>query len=246
MLLDCISHYPKRGKQKECFGLIFGEQSDNPIGEYTFPVANVRKKTASSVSADEQINDIIKDARKLVATSDFVAYYHSHPYDEEFDNWADPSLSDIRVAKSINSNIEIIFAIVKSKDVDANSTLKFEYLKETRYCFSDIKGAKSDEFHKAELVSDEGNVIHGHYKDYDFKIHAYRWTGQALEDIQLYSSEVELNIVLYEQGIFLENLPKEAMYYVKKLEYSLRLANKEKYKDKIPYLIEKIKSAGVK
>lgn len=40
MLLDCICHYPKRGQQKECFGLIFGEQNANPIGEYTFPVAH--------------------------------------------------------------------------------------------------------------------------------------------------------------------------------------------------------------
>lgn len=38
----------------------------------------------------------------------------------------------------------------------------------------------------------------------------------------------------------------EAMYHLKKLEYSLRLANKDKYKEKIPYLIEKIKSVGVK
>lgn len=246
MLLDCISHYPDQGKQKECFGLVFGEQDTNLVGEYTFPVANVRGKTASSVEADEHINDIVKEARKLVATSDFIAHYHSHPYDEQFDGMADPSIGDIRVAKAIDSNIEIIFALVKSKDMDPNAPLKLNYLKETQYRFSDKKGAKLSDMPKAELVGEAGNIIYGHYKDYDFRIHAYRWTGQALEDIQLYSSEVELNMVLTEQGISLQDLPKEAMYYVKKLEYSLRLANKEKYKDKISYLIEKMKSVGMK
>ena len=100
MLLDCISHYPKCGQQKECFGLIFGENNEKVIGEYTFPVANVKSKTASSVNVNEQVNDIIKEARKLVTTSDFVAYYHSHPYDEIYENWADPSIGDIRVIKT--------------------------------------------------------------------------------------------------------------------------------------------------
>ncbi|MGE7942222.1 hypothetical protein ACQKNB_09055 [Lysinibacillus xylanilyticus] len=246
MLLDCISHYPNCGQQKECFGLIFGEQDRNTVGEYTFPVANVLNKTASSVKANEQVNDIVKEARKLVTTSDFVAYYHSHPYDEIFDEWADPSVGDLRVAKDINSNIEVIFAIVKSKDVDTSATLKYEYLTDMQYRFFEEKSAKNNETPKAELMGKDGHVIHGHYRDYDFAVRAYKWTGSAFEEIKLYSSEVEMSLLLYEQGIIIEELSKEAMYHLKKLEYSLRLANKDKYKEKIPYLIEKIKSVGVK
>lgn len=246
MLLDCISHYPKRGQQKECFGLIFGENNEKVIGEYTFPVANVKSKTASSVNANEQVNDIIKEARKLVTTSDFVAYYHSHPYDEIYENWADPSIGDIRVSKDVNSNFELIFAIVKSKDQDSSATLKYEYSNDTQYRFFDVKGSKASDAPKAELISHDGHIIHGHYKDYDFKIRAYHWTGQALEEVQLYSSEVEMNLLLHQNNIILEQLPKEAMYHLKKLEYSLRLANKDKYKEKIPYFIEKIKQVGVK
>ncbi|MFW7186712.1 MULTISPECIES: hypothetical protein [unclassified Lysinibacillus] len=246
MLLDCISHYPKRGQQKECFGLIFGEQDRNAVGEYTFPVANVLNKTASSVKANEQVNDIVKEARKLVTTSDFVAYYHSHPYDEIFDEWADPSVGDLRVAKDINSNIEVIFAIVKSKDVDTNATLKYEYLTDMQYRFFEEKSAKNNEPPEAELIGKDGHIIQGHYRDYDFIVRAYKWTGSVFEEIKLYSSEVEMSLLLYEQGLIIEELPKEAMYHLKKLEYSLRLANKDKYKEKIPYLIEKIKSVGVK
>ncbi|PJK16938.1 hypothetical protein CQS04_07225 [Chryseomicrobium excrementi] len=244
MLLDCISHYPEQGKQKECFGLIFGEQSKEAIGEYTFPVANVLDKNDSSVLADEDINDIVKEARKLVVTSDFVACYHSHPYDEEFEDMANPSIGDLRVAKAINSTIEVIFALAKIKGGDSTSPLKLNYIQETQYRFLDKKGARFDSIPNDEYLNDDGNVIVGTYKDYVFRVHAYQWTGKALEDIKLYSSEVELNMVLSKAGLSVENLPKEAMYYVRKLEYSLRLANKEKYSEKIPYLLEKIKSTS--
>ncbi|MDM5352391.1 hypothetical protein QUF65_16220 [Lysinibacillus sphaericus] len=43
----------------------------------------------------------------------------------------------------------------------------------------------------------------------------------------------------------LEQLPKEAMYHLKKQEYSLSLSNKDNYNE-IPYLIEKIKSVDAK
>ncbi|WBF57642.1 hypothetical protein HXV90_18350 [Lysinibacillus sp. JK80] len=55
-----------------------------------------------------------------------------------------------------------------------------------------------------------------------------------------------MNLLLHQYNIILEQLPKEAMYHLKNLEYSLRLENKDKYKEKIPYLIEKIKQVGVK
>lgn len=247
MLLDCISHYPKRGQQKECFGLIFGEQNEKSIGEYTFPIGNVIEKTADSVMPDEYVNSILREARKLVTTSDFVAYYHSHPYDELFDSWADPSVGDVRFAQSIGDNhIQIIFAIVKNEAEDPNANLQFEYVTDTQYLFFDKKGKRTDVLPKHELKSENGQIITGYYKDYDFQVRAYFWTGQSLEEVQLYSSEVEMNILLHQNNIMLEQLPKEAMYHLKKLEYSLRLANKDKYKEKIPYLIEKIKSVGVK
>lgn len=136
MLLDCISHYPKRGQQKECFGLIFGEQNEKSIGEYTFPIGNVIEKTADSVMPDEYVNSILRESRKLVTTSDFVAYYHSHPYDELFDSWADPSVGDVRFAQSIGKNhIQIIFAIVKDEAEDSNANLQFEYAMDTQYLF---------------------------------------------------------------------------------------------------------------
>lgn len=243
MLLDCISHYPERDEKKECFGLIFGEQNENSIGEYTFPVANVVNKTSKSVCADERVNDIVKEARKLVTTSDFIAYYHSHPNDEQFDEWADPSVGDFEVAEEINSTIEVIFAIVKSTNVDQNAPLKYEYSTDMQYNF--YKG-KNKKVLSSSLIGKDGHIIYGHYKDYDFAVRAYKWTGKELEELKLYSSEVEMNVLLRQNNIILEDLPKESMYYLRKLEYSLRLANKEKYEGKIPYLIEKINSASMK
>jgi len=65
ILLDCISYYPKRGQQKECFGLIFGEQNAKSIGEYMFPIGNVIEKTADSVMPDEYVNSILRESKKL-------------------------------------------------------------------------------------------------------------------------------------------------------------------------------------
>ncbi|WP_338754489.1 hypothetical protein [Bacillus sp. FJAT-52991] len=135
---------------------------------------------------------------------------------------------------------------MKSKDVDKDATLKYEYLTDMQYRFFEEKSAKNNEPPQSELIGKDGHVIHGHYKDYDFIVRAYKWTGSVFEEIKLYSSEVEMSVLLYEHGLIIEELPKEAMYHLKKLEYSLRLANKDKYKEKIPYLIEKIKRVGVK
>ncbi|MEK3934312.1 hypothetical protein MKY41_03255 [Sporosarcina sp. FSL W7-1349] len=239
MLLDSIGHYHKSKKQKECFGIVFGDIGENFTGEYTFPVGNVVKKTSTSVQANEEVNGVIADAKKLVSMSEVVAYYHSHPYEEMFDNWADPSLADLRTAKAIDSNIEIIVALTKRSSVDATAKLMLKYQDEPKSRFWEEPNATE---YKADYMDELGQFIHGHYKDYDFEVRAYKWTGEVLEELSLYSSEVEMNRALAEAGLSIENLPKEAMYYLKKLEYSLRLANKEKYKEKIPYLIEKIRA----
>ena len=247
MLLDCISHYPERGEEKECFGLILGDQSEKALGEFTFPIGNVIEKTESSVTSDEYVNSIIKDARKLVTTSDFIAYYHSHPNDEKFEEWAAPSVGDIRFSKFIETDhIQVIIATVKNEDKNVNTNIQFDYVKENQYRFYEVKGKKKADYPDEKLINVNGQIITGCYKDYDFEVRAYKWTGKELEEIKLYSSEVEMNLLLRQNNITLEDLPKESMYYLRKLEYSLRLANKEKYEGKIPYLIEKIKSASVK
>lgn len=230
MLLDCISHYPEIDEKKECFGLIFGEQNEIVLVNNTFPVANVVNKTSKSVCADERVNDIVKESRKLVTTSDFIAYYHSHPYDEKFEEWASPSVGDIRFSKFIETDyIQVIFAIVKNEEENMNTNIQFDYVKENQYRFNDLKGKKIDDFPVEKLINENGQIITGHYKDYDFEVRAYKWTGKELEEIKLYSSEVEMNVLLRQNNIILEELPKESMYYLRKLEYSLLLSNKEKY-----------------
>lgn len=241
MLLDCISHFPSVEQRKECFGLVFGEQGENPIGEYTFPVGNVIDKTEDSVTADNQVNAIVQQAHQLAFTSDFVAYYHSHPNHQIYTQIADPSIADVTVAKNINSNIEIIFGIAKIKGNKKGTILQYDYSKDDQYEFLNKAADPEAGIPECVKVGEDGQFIIGRYKDYEFHIRAYYNTGNSLKEVKLYSSEVIVNLLLHEHGINLEMLPKEAMYYLKKLEYSVRLANRKKYENKVLYLIEQIK-----
>lgn len=241
MLLDAIGHFHKNKKQKECFGIVFGDKGENFIGDLTFPVGNVVKKTASSVEVDWEVNAAITDARKLVSTSELIAYYHSHPYDDFVKNWADPSETDFYTFQEVDADLEIIIAIAKRKDAEVTDKFCLEYEDQLKSRFWMERVDNEDEYN-VDYMDEQGQYIKGYYKDYDFEVRAYRWTGETLDEVKLYSSEVEMNRTLAEAELFVEDLPKEALYYLKKLEYSLHLQNKDKYKEKIPYLIERIKS----
>ncbi|WP_339259826.1 hypothetical protein [Lysinibacillus sp. FSL K6-3209] len=75
--------------------------------------------------------------------------------------------------------------------------------------FFDKKGRRTNVFPKHELKSENGQIITGYYKDYDFQVRAYFWTGQALEEVHLYSSEVEMNLLLHKTTSYSNNCQKK-------------------------------------
>jgi proteasome lid subunit RPN8/RPN11 len=240
ILIDCIQYYPDKKSYKEAYGLIMGtEEKDKLIGEYTFPVGNVASQTKVSVTANNKVDDIVKKTKQLVATTACVAAYHSHPYNEYFSEWAVPSNADCHTVVGSQIKVELIVALTQNKF--KNQPIRLSYMKQTGLSFFSNNG-DGHEFPTIQKLDCLTQYIHGSFLNYDFEIRAYLNTGKSLQDIDLYSSEVALNELLVKEDIDIATLSSGEMYSVKKLEYSLRLQNVEKYSNKLSYHIQKIKN----
>lgn len=238
LLIDCIQYYPDKRSYKETHGLIMGLQEKNCLtGEYTFPVGNVKARDRVSVTPNPKVDEVVKQTKELVATTACIAAYHSHPYDDFFPEWAMPSNEDCHAIIGSDIKAELIVAIRQNKV--KNQPLCLSYMKENglRYNCSD------HEFPDIEDLGYTTQYIHGSFLNYDFEIRAYLNTGERLQDMDLYSSETALNELFTKENINIADLPSQAMYSVRKLEYALRQQNEGKYSDKISYHLQKIKSS---
>lgn len=238
ILMDCIHYYPSYKNAKEAFGLVLGEMEQTSyVGEYSFPIGNVDFRALNEVTPNKQINQMIINARRLVATSTSVASYHSHPFDDAYIDWARPSNEDCHYFT--NEPLEIQLIIALAQIYNEPKPYKLVYKKDSTSVFIPCKDINKDPIRKTSSIKTQ--YIQGHFQNIAFEIRAYFNSGSSLKDIDLYSSEVELNQTLQQDDIHLENLPAEAMYNIRKLEYVHRKKSQRNASDKISYHLEKIK-----
>lgn len=240
ILIDCIQYYPDKKSYKEAYGLIMGtEERDKLIGEYTFPVGNVSAQTKASVTPNKKVDDIVKKTKQLVSTTACVAVYHSHPYKDYFSEWAIPSNGDCHFF--VGEQIKIVLIVALTQNKLKSQPIRLSYMKQTGLSFYSHDG-DSHEFPTIEKLDYSTQYIHGSFLNYDFEVRAYLNTGKGLQDIDLYASEVVLNELLVKEDVDIATLSSAEMYSIKKLEYSLRLQNVEKYSGKLSYHVQKIKN----
>lgn len=238
ILLDAIQFYPVYNQAKEAYGILLGtEEVENSIAEYTFPVGNVERRDRSSVTENREISNLIKNARKIVATSTTVASYHSHPFDAVYNDWARPSNSDCFCVISQEVKAELIIAIAKIHKEEQPLTLRYK----TGDGIAFIPNFDADGDPIEKNLKRKVQYIQGSFGRYEFEIRAYLNTTESLEDLDLFSSEVGLNKLLRENELSIEQLPNEAMYSVRKIEYAGRQRTARNTNDKIQYHINKIK-----
>ncbi|WP_042458851.1 hypothetical protein [Neobacillus dielmonensis] len=70
--------------------------------DYAFPVGSVAGRDDVSVMPDSKVDLAIQSAKQLFSTSNCLGTYHSHPYDEPFEGWANPSNGDCGSADYLN------------------------------------------------------------------------------------------------------------------------------------------------
>jgi len=238
ILLDAIQYYPTYKQAKESYGILLGtEEKGNGVAEYTFPVGNVERREQSFVIENREISALIRNARKIVATSTTVASYHSHPYDDTYENWARPSNGDCFCVVNQDVKAELIIAIAKVYKSEQPLTLL--YNTDDAKEFTPNKDENGDPHIKD--FKKKVQYIQGMFSNYEFEIRAYHNTRSTLMDMDLFSSEVSLNETLRENNLEIEKLPAEAMYSIRKIEYAGRMGSARNAADKVQYHIGKIK-----
>ncbi|WP_203246546.1 MPN domain-containing protein [Sporosarcina beigongshangi] len=237
ILLDCIQYYPTYEQSKEAYGILLGsEEGDCCIGEYSFPVGNVDFRDQTGIAANREINQLIMNAKKIVATSTAVASYHSHPFDNAYVDWARPSNDDCYYFANDPLQAQLIIAIAQIYDEPQSFKLVYEKDRAREFL-----PTTESELPLENDLEREVQYIQGKFGRYAFEVRAYFNTGKSLSDINLFSSEVALNMTLWENDLHIERLPAEAMYSIRKLEYAHRQRSTRGTDNKIQYHIEKIK-----
>lgn len=122
-----------------------------------------------------------------------------------------------------------------------NQPLSLHYGESEAYEFSYNPNANGHDDPKIQPVNDQVSYIYGEFQKYTFTIRAYKNTGKSLIDVDLVSSEAELMMILNEENIKLEDISLQETYRLRKLEYNLRVENKEKGQKNLNYHLEKMK-----
>lgn len=67
----------------------------------------------------------MKSSRELFSTSSFIGTYHSHPYEEYFPEWAEPSNGDVLYSLENKFPFELIIAIKRSGEKNKPLSISF-------------------------------------------------------------------------------------------------------------------------
>lgn len=242
IILDAVQFFPQNKKKihSEAHGLIFGMNKEKSVEcDYAFPIGSVQERNNVSVLPDTKVDQAVKSAKELFSTSNCIGTYHSHPYDEPFDEWADPSNADCGAAEYLN--LPYFFIIAIARNGQKNQPLSLHYGESEAYEFSYNPNANGHDDPKIQPVNDQVSYIYGEFQKYTFTIRAYKNTGKSLIDVDLVSSEAELMMILNEENIKLEDISLQETYRLRKLEYNLRVENKEKGQKNLNYHLEKMK-----
>ncbi|MEL3971102.1 hypothetical protein AAEO50_02325 [Rossellomorea oryzaecorticis] len=236
IILDAVQYFPdnKKKVQSEAHGLIFGMEKEKTVEcDYVFPVGSVQKRTSVSVNPDSKVDEAVKSAKELFSTSNCIGTYHSHPYDEPFDGWADPSNGDCGSADYLNLPYFIIVAIARNGIKE--TPLLVQYSECEGYEFSYNPNVDSHDFPDANPTNQKVTYINGEFKKYTFTVRVYKNTGKSLVDVDLLSSEAELMMLLDENNISLDSIPQEHTNSLRKMEYNMRYENKDRSKRNLDY-----------
>lgn len=242
IILDAVQFFPQNKKKihSEAHGLIFGIEKETSIEcDFAFPVGSVISRNDVSVVPDSKVDQTIKTTKELFSTSNCIATYHSHPYDEPFEGWANPSNGDCSSADYLRLPYFLIIAFARNGKKD--KPLMLEYGESDAYHFSFDPKLGGHEFPNTQQASYQASFIRGEFQKYQFTIRAYKHTGWSLVDVDLISSEAELQIVLQDENIKLADLPVQETYRLRKMEYHLREENRDRTLKNFDYHLEKLR-----
>lgn len=242
IILDAVQFFPQNKKMvhSEAHGLIFGIDKDCSVEcDYAFPVGSVEKRSNNSVLPDLNVDLAVKSAKELFSTSNCIGTYHSHPYDEPFDGWADPSNGDCGAADYLNLPYFFIIAIARNGEKEKPLTLYYGESDAGEFIYNpNTTGHDSPTTLPANY---KVSFIHGEFHKYSFTIRCYKNTGKSLIDVDLISSEAELMMILNEEKIKMHELSSQETYRLRKMEYNLRAENIERGEKNLEYHLAKLK-----
>ncbi|WJE21175.1 hypothetical protein QRY07_05315 [Bacillus cereus] len=242
ILLDAVQFFPQNKKKvhSEAHGLLFGmEKSTTTECDYAFPVGSVMERSDMMVMPDSKVDMAVKSAKELFSTSHCIGTYHSHPYDEYFDEWADPSNADCNAADYLNLPYFLIVAIARNGQ--KNEPLNFSNIQTKAHEFIYNPKAEGHDAPTTNQLDYDTTCINGTFQKYTFTIRAYRNTGKSLVDVELFSSEEKLITLLNEKKLPVSKLQDEETYRLRKMEYNLRKENEERGKGNTEYHLERLK-----
>lgn len=241
IILDAVQFFPQSKKKvhRECHGLIFGIEKDKSIEcDFAFPVGSVARSDAFSVEPDIKIDTAISSAKELFSTSTCLATYHSHPYEEEFEEWANPSNGDCASANYLNLPYFFIIAIKRNEKSEKPLTIYLQDCDGYEFIYNSSKPNNDSSDFKA--TGERVTNIRGAFQKYIFEIRCYKNTGNSLVDIDLISSEASLIEELNNQNITINDLTNKDTYSLRKLEYNLRKEREVRGTRNLEYHLEKI------
>lgn len=147
ILLDAVQFFPQNKKKvhSEAQGLVFGiDKGDWAECDYAFPVGSVAEHTDMSVMPDKKIDMSIKSAKELFSTSTCIGTYHSHPYDEQWDGWANPSNGDCGSADYLNLPYFLIIAMARNGKTNKPLTLHYNHSWAYEFIYNPKAGPMKD------------------------------------------------------------------------------------------------------
>lgn len=243
LVLDAIQYFPENVKKVhyESSGLLFGVQSKEFTEcDYIFPIGSVSKRTKNSILSNPKVELAVKSSRELFSTSSFIGTYHSHPYEEYFPEWAEPSNGDVLYSLANKFPFELIIAITRNGE--KNKPLSISFLETEGHNYFANDEDKESGLPKIKKLGYNTSFIVGEFQKYKFEIRAYQFAGDSLRDFDIKSSEAELLTILNEENLILKNIQQEEIYRLRKLEYNLRSQqDNPKSKDNINYHLTKMR-----
>lgn len=242
ILLDAIQFFPENEKKlnSECYGLLFGvEQKEHMECDFAFPTGSVAHRSESSVLADRKVDYAIQSAKQLFSTTNCIGAYHSHPVDKYFVDLANPSNTDIGSVLQNGLPFEVIIGITRSGKTKIPLSLTMMESSSFEY-FYDENAPKYSE-PDARRLDRKVAYIEGEFQKYAFTIRGYYNTGKSLIDIDLFSSEVDLLIQLFNEDININNLAHSETNRLRKMEYNMRGGGSVRSKNNNEYHLNKIK-----
>jgi proteasome lid subunit RPN8/RPN11 len=242
ILLDAIQFFPQNKKRvsTESFGLLFGLKKETGYEcDFAFPVGSVSKRTEDLVQPDQKINEAIQSAKCLFSTSKWIGTYHSHPHDEYFEHWADPSNADVEFAQYLNLPYMVIIALTRNGKKNKPLSLDFKVGPAGEYFYN--KNKHPQDYPDAKLLNEEVNFIQGEFQKYFFTIRVYHFNGTSLRDVDLFSTEAELLQMLRDENVNVSDLTTAQTYHLRKIESNLRNGGSGRSKENTEYHLNKIK-----